>query len=139
MSEHDKIKVILSKVGMDTHTTGVRLVAQILRDAGMEVVYLGKYQTPDTILRAAIEEDADVIGISSLGLSFNPIFELMRMLGEKNMDDVIVVVGGTIPKPRAIELKNHGVSGVFVPGSDSQTIVSHIMSHVKRKQRRSIS
>jgi len=97
-------------------------------DAGMEVVYLGIYQTPEMIVQAAIQEDVDVIGISSHASNYDQIVELLDLLKKNNLDDIAVICGGTIPKHQVQELKKKGVSEIFPPQSTSESIVNYIVS-----------
>ena len=97
-------------------------------DAGMEVVYLGIYQTPEMIVQAAIQEDVDVIGISSHASNYDQIVHLLSLLKKNNLDDVCVICGGTIPQHQVEELKKKGVSEVFLPQSTSESIVKYIVS-----------
>jgi len=126
------IKAIVSLIGLDTHTVGAVVVASILKNAGIEVVYLGTYQTPEMIIQAAIQEDADVIGISSHGSNYSQIEEMMDLLREKNMEDIPVICGGTIPKKQIARLKAKGVAEVFTPQSTSESIVNYILSWKER-------
>ncbi len=128
------IKVLVSVIGLDGHSTGAEVVSRMLMDSGMEVVYLGIYQTPEMVVQAAIQEDVDVIGISSHASNYGQIVELMGLLKEKNLEDICVICGGTIPKKQTKELKKKGVSEVFTPQSTSEAIVSHIVSNVKRRK-----
>ncbi len=123
-------------IGLDGHSVGCEVVARILRDAGMEVIYLGIYQTPEMIVQAALQEDVDVIGISSHASNFDQIGALMDLLREKGMDDVIVICGGTIPKQQIPKLKEIGVAEVFFPRSTSDSIVNYIVSKVKKAKAR---
>lgn len=125
------IKVIVSMIGLDGHSTGAEVVSTILRDAGMEVVYLGTYQTPEMIVQAAIQENVDVIGISSHASNYNLIGELVDLLRKKDMDNILVMCGGTIPRQQVIKLKEKGVAEVFAPQSTSESIVNYIVSKVK--------
>jgi methylmalonyl-CoA mutase C-terminal domain/subunit len=134
MNREGKIKVIITKIGLDTHIMGAKLLAQTLREAGMEVVYLGKYQTPEMIVQAALQEDVDVIGISCLSANYKLILEVLHLLKEKQMNDILVVAGGTIPIKHALELKEAGVSEVFFPNSSLGLIKDFIISHVKRER-----
>jgi methylmalonyl-CoA mutase C-terminal domain/subunit len=118
-----RIKVIVSMIGLDGHTTGAEVVARILRDAGMEVVYLGVNQTSESIVRAALHEDIDAIGISSHASNFNQIEELVELLRINNLSHVTVICGGNIPKQKAQELKRKGVTEIFPPGSSGTSIV----------------
>lgn len=132
MGRSQAIKVLVSVIGLDGHSTGAEVVCRILMDAGMEVVYLGIYQTPEMIVRAAIQEDVDVIGISSHASNYGQIDELLELLKRNNMEDVCVICGGTIPRHQMQELKKKGISEVFPPQSTSESIVNFIVSNVKR-------
>jgi methylmalonyl-CoA mutase, C-terminal domain len=130
MGKGKRIKVLISVIGLDGHSTGAEVVCRILMDAGMEVVYLGIYQTPEMILQAAVQEGVDVIGISSHASNYGQIVELLGLLKKNNMDDICVICGGTIPKHQIQELKNQGVSEIFPPQSTSESIVSYIVSRM---------
>ena len=132
MNKTQRIKVLVSVIGLDGHSTGAEVVSRMLMDAGMEVVYLGIYQTPEMIVHAAIQEDVDVIGISSHASNYDQILELLELLKKNNMDDVCVICGGTIPKHKVQELKDKGVSEIFPPQSTSRSIINYIVSQVKR-------
>jgi methylmalonyl-CoA mutase C-terminal domain/subunit len=132
MGKGQGIKVLVSVIGLDGHSTGAEVVCRILMDAGMEVVYLGIYQTPEMIVRAAIQEDVDVIGISSHASNYGQIVELLDLLKKNELHDVSVICGGTIPKLHMQELKEKGVAEIFPPQSTSESIVDFIVSHVKR-------
>ena len=132
MGKMARIKVLISVIGLDGHSTGSEVVSKILMDAGMEVVYLGIYQTPEMIIQAVIQEDVDVIGISSHASNYGQIVELLGLLKKNNLDDICVICGGTIPKQQMQELKKKGVSEIFLPQSTSESIVKYIVSHVKR-------
>ena len=131
MDNGKRIKVIVSMIGLDGHFTGGQVVSTILRDAGMEVVYLGTYQTPEMIVQAAIQEDVDVIGISSHASNYNLIGELLDLLRKKDMDHILVICGGTIPKQQILKLKEKGVAEIFTPQSTSKSIVNYIVSKVR--------
>ena len=123
------IKVVVAKPGLDGHDRGAKVVARALRDAGMEVVYTGIFQTPDSILRAVIQEDASVLGLSSLsGAHMEYAEDLCRMLRENELEDVIFLVGGTIPDEDAERLKSIGVTEVFGPGTPTSAIIEFIES-----------
>ncbi|MDQ7782214.1 MAG: cobalamin B12-binding domain-containing protein [Desulfomonilaceae bacterium] len=128
----DKIKVIVSKVGLDGHDRGAKVVASLLKERGMEVVYLGMYQTPEGIIKAAVDEDADVIGLSYLSgehLVYTPkIVDEMKRYG---LDDVLLIVGGSFP-PEDIEvMKRMGVDEVFRGGSLTSSIITYITENVR--------
>jgi methylmalonyl-CoA mutase C-terminal domain/subunit len=128
-----RIRVLVAKAGLDGHDRGVKVIARALRDAGMEVVYTGLRQTPEMIVNAALQEDVQVIGLSILSGAHRAIVpRVVELLREKRMDDVLVVVGGTIPDADAAELKKNGVAEVFQPGSSLDAIVDLIRSSVMR-------
>ena len=134
MNERKKIKVIVTMIGLDDHTVGGEVVSYILRNAGIEVVYLGTYQTPEMIVEAAIQEAADVIGISSHASNYTEIEEVIDLLKNREMTDILVVCGGTIPEKQIIRLKEKGVAEVFTPQSTSESIVNYIFSHARAKE-----
>ena len=125
------IKVIVSMIGLDGHTTGGEVVSMILRDAGIEVVYLGCNQTPEMIVQAAIQEDVDAIGISSHASNYGQIELLLDLLRQQDMADVPVICGGNIPKYQIRHLKEKGVAEVFTPGSSSEAIVGYIVASTR--------
>jgi methylmalonyl-CoA mutase C-terminal domain/subunit len=125
------IKVLISVIGLDGHSIGAEVVSRFLMDAGMEVVYLGIHQTPEMIVHAAIQEDVDVIGISSHASNYNQIVELMSLLKKNHLKDILVVCGGAIPRHKIQELKKSGVSEIFPPQSTSESIVEYITTKVK--------
>src|SRR3954454_9668543 len=121
------IKVVVAKPGLDGHDRGAKVVARALRDAGMEVVYTGIFQTPESILRAVIDEDAAGLGLASLsGAHLEYAEELCEMLRENEMGDVLFLVGGTIPDDDAEHLKRVGVTEVFGPGTPTGAIVDYV-------------
>ena len=121
------IRVLLAKLGLDSHTVGVTVIAQSLRDAGMEVIYTGLRQTPDMVVQAAIQEDVDVVGISSLsGAQMQHIPKVLARLKEEGIDDKLVVVGGVIPDEDADALKEAGVDQVFTMGARTADIAAYI-------------
>jgi len=129
-----KIRVVIAKPGLDGHDRGAKVIARALRDAGMEVIYTGLRQTPEQIAAAALQEDADVIGLSILSGAHNHIApRLMELLKEKGLDDVLVVIGGIIPEVDIPKLKEIGVKGVFLPGTPMQEIVDFISSHARAR------
>jgi methylmalonyl-CoA mutase, C-terminal domain len=126
-----KIRVVLAKPGLDGHDRGAKVIARALRDAGMEVIYTGLRQTPEQIVAAALQEDADVIGLSILSGAHNSICpRLMDLLREKGLDDVLVVLGGIIPDADLPALQAMGVSAVFRPGTSMQDIIDFITARV---------
>jgi len=132
MSNMRRIKVLISVIGLDGHFTGAEVVSRFLVDAGMEVVYLGIYQTPEMIVNAAIQESVDVIGISSHASNYGQIGALLDLMKKNDLHDIPVICGGTIPKQQAEALIKMGVSKIFPPQSTSGSIVSYITSVVKR-------
>jgi methylmalonyl-CoA mutase C-terminal domain/subunit len=121
------IKVVLAKPGLDGHDRGAKVVARALRDAGMEVVYTGIFQTPTSILSAVLQEDAQVLGLSSLsGAHMEYAEELCQLLEDNGLGDVLFIIGGTIPDEDADRLKQLGVAEVFGPGTPTGTIVGYI-------------
>lgn len=131
MTVRKGLKVIVTMIGLDGHTTGAEFIARSLRDAGMEVIYLGVNQTPEMIVHAAIQEDVDAIGISSHASNYTQIIDLVSMLRAKGADDVPVVCGGNIPGYKIKELKRKGVAEVFPPGSTSDAIIEFIFAHAR--------
>ena len=127
-----KIRVVIAKPGLDGHDRGAKVIARALRDAGMEVIYTGLRQTPERIVETALQEDADVIGVSILSGAHNHICpRLVELLKEKGLDDVLVIVGGIIPDADIEALKALGISAVFQPGTPMRAIVDFIESHVR--------
>ncbi len=127
-----KLRVIIAKPGLDGHERGAKVLARALRDAGMEVIYTGLRQTPEQIVSAALQEDADVIGLSILSGAHNHIVpRLMQLLNEKGLDDVLVVLGGIIPDVDIPKLHALGVKGVFLPGSPMQDIIDFITQNAR--------
>ena len=128
-----KIRVLVSKPGLDGHDRGAKVIARALRDAGMEVVYTGLRQTPEMIVNAALQEDVQVIGLSILSGAHNAIVpHVMALLKEKQMNDVLVIVGGIVPDEDAAQLKKIGVAAVYQPGASLEQIVEFIRSSVKQ-------
>ena len=123
------IRVMLAKIGLDGHDRGVKVVARTLRDAGMEVIYTGLHQTPEQIVETVIQEDADAVGISILsGAHMTLVPRILDLLKENGADDVLVVVGGTIPTDDIVELKSQGVAEVYTPGAPTAQIVDFLRS-----------
>lgn len=125
------IRVVLTKVGLDGHDRGVKVIAQALRDAGMEVIYAGLRRTPEEIARIVLEEDADVLGLSILSGAVVPLTRrVVGALKAQQLDDVVLVVGGIVPEPSRLELNGMGVTGVFTPGSSLKAIIEFIQAGV---------
>jgi len=129
-----KIRVVIAKPGLDGHDRGAKVIARALRDAGMEVIYTGLRQTPQQIVTAALQEDADVIGLSILSGAHNHICpEVVRLLKEQGLDDVLVVLGGIIPDLDLPGLAAMGITGVFRPGTPMQDIINFIGEHARSR------
>lgn len=137
-SQTPPIKVIVAKPGLDGHDRGAKVVARALRDAGMEVVYTGIFQTPESILRAVIQEDAAVLGLSSLsGAHMEYAMDLCKLLRENERKDVLFLLGGTIPDDDAAHLKTLGVNEVFGPGTRTGDIIDYIRTHLPAERLKS--
>ena len=129
-----KLRVVIAKPGLDGHDRGAKVIARALRDAGMEVIYTGLRQTPEQIVSAALQEDADVVGLSILSGAHNHIVpRLMHLLGQKGMDDVLVVIGGIIPDVDIPKMQAIGVKGIFLPGTPMQQIVEFINANARAR------
>ena len=129
-----KIRVLVAKPGTDSHYRGAEVICQILRNAGMEVIYTGRYQTSDMIVNAAIAEDVDVACLSSLAWSQEKYYiEVANMLKEKG-SDICVVGGGIISKKAIPKLREAGVSGLYGPGTPNEEIINHIVERVKKER-----
>ena len=131
MTTTSRIRIVVAKPGLDGHDRGAKVVARALRDAGMEVIYTGLHQTPEQIVETAIQEDADAVGISILsGAHMTLVPRILDGLRENERDDVVVVVGGTIPNDDAADLKGRGVAEVFTPGAPTAEIVEFLRASV---------
>jgi methylmalonyl-CoA mutase C-terminal domain/subunit len=130
----EKLRVIVAKPGLDGHDRGAKVIARALRDAGMEVIYMGLRQTPEQIVSAALQEDADVIGLSILsGAHMHICPRVVDLLREQGLDDVLVVVGGIIPDVDIPKLNALGIAGIFLPGTPMQAIVDFITRHARAR------
>jgi methylmalonyl-CoA mutase C-terminal domain/subunit len=131
-----RIRVVVAKPGLDGHDRGAKVIARALRDAGMEVIYTGLRQTPEQIVTAALQEDADTIGLSILSGAHTTIVpKLMALLKEQRMDDVLVVLGGIIPDAEVPAMKALGVAEVFQPGASLERIIEFVRGNVKGSRR----
>jgi len=129
-----KIRVVIAKPGLDGHDRGAKVIARALRDAGMEVIYTGLRQTPEQIVSASLQEDADVIGLSILsGAHMHICPRIMDLLREKGLADVQVVLGGIIPDQDVPKLNAMGITGIFIPGTPMQQIVDFITVHARAR------
>ena len=127
-----RIRILVAKPGLDGHDRGAKVVAQALRDAGMEVIYTGLHQTVDQIVNTALQEDVDVIGLSIMSGAHLPICEkLMKKMEEKKMEETLVVVGGVIPKRDLLPLQKMGIRGIFPGGTPFDQSIHWIKEHVK--------
>jgi len=132
MAEKKKIKVLVTKVGLDGHDRGAKVVSSLLKEAGMEVIYLGMFQRPESIVRAAIDEDVDVIGLSYLSgehLIFTP--KIVDEMKKNNFVDVLLIAGGTFPAEDIPIMEEMGIDKVFRAGSLTESIVDYINDHVE--------
>ena len=130
-----KVRVVIAKPGLDGHDRGAKVIARALRDAGMEVIYTGLRQTPEQIVSAALQEDADVIGLSILsGAHMHICPRVMELMREKGIDDVLVVVGGIIPDVDIPRLNEIGIRGIFLPGAPMQEIVDFIGKNARDRR-----
>ena len=133
MAGKKRIKIIMAKPGLDGHDRGAKLLARIFAEAGMEVVYTGLRQTPEMIADAALQEDADVVGLSSLSGVHNYFFpRVVELLKEKGLDDVLVVGGGIIPEEDISALKEAGVAAIFGPGTRTEDIIKFVEEKISR-------
>ncbi len=131
MSEK-RIRVLVAKPGLDGHDRGAKVVAQALRDAGMEVIYTGLRQTPEQIVTAALQEDVNVVGMSILSGAHGTLFpEVVNLLKEKGAEDILVVGGGIIPEEDIPDLKAAGIAEVFGPGTPLENVVKYIKENTK--------
>lgn len=121
------LRILITKIGLDGHDRGVKIIATALRDAGMEVIYSGLHQTPDAVVQAAVQEDVDCIGISILsGAHMTLLPKLLKLLEENDASDIPVVIGGIIPAEDTLALEELGVAGIFRPGTPTSEIVEFV-------------
>ena len=129
------IRVLIAKPGLDGHDRGAKVMTRALRDAGMEVIYTGLFQTPEMIASAAVDEDVDVVGLSILsGAHRTLIPDIIARLKDAGLDDVLVVVGGTIPPNDRQALFDAGVSAVFGPGTPLDDSINYIFEHAPQRE-----
>lgn len=130
------IRVLVAKPGLDGHDRGAKVITHALRDAGMEVIYTGLFQTPEMIVRAALDEDVDVVGLSILSGAHLALFpKILAGLRDAGLDDVLVVAGGTIPDADVVRLKEMGVHEVFGPGTPLSAVTGFIRQHAPDRSR----
>ena len=129
-----KIRILVGKPGLDGHDRGAKVIAQALRDGGMEVIYTGLHQTIDQIIHTAIQEDVDVIGLSIMSGAHLPICQkLKNEMKKRKIDDIMVVVGGVIPKRDIPKLRQIGIEGIFPGGTPFDESIKWIKNHIKRE------
>jgi len=130
-----KIRIVMAKPGLDGHDRGIKVLAAAYRDAGMEVVYLGLRQTPEMIVTAALQEDADVIALSSLNNAHNTIFpKILKLMNQKGLENVLLIGGGIIPKKDIENLYSLGVGKLFGPGTPVQDTIDFIVGWIKKNR-----
>ena len=128
-----RIRVVVAKPGLDGHDRGAKVVARALRDAGMEVIYTGLRQTPEALLRTVVQEDADVLCLSSLSGAHDYLFpKVAGLFKENNVNDVLILGGGVIPAEDVPHLKECGIEEIFGPGTRTDDIVEYIKTHLKK-------
>jgi len=131
-----KIRIIMAKPGLDGHDRGIKVLASAYRDSGMEVIYLGLRQTPEMIVSAALQEDADVIALSSLNNAHNTIFmDVLEEMKKNKLQDILLVGGGIIPKNDVAKLESLGVGKLFGPGTPVQETIDYITDWVNKNRR----
>ena len=130
----EKIRVIVAKPGLDGHDRGAKVIARAFRDAGFEVIYTGLRQTPEQVVNAALQEDADVVGLSVLsGAHMTLCPRIMELMKKERLDDVLVIIGGIIPDQDIPKLKELGVAAIFQPGASTEDIIAYIRQNVRKK------
>jgi len=133
--EKRKIRVLVAKPGLDSHDRGAKVVARALRDAGMEVIYTGLRQTPEQIVETVLQEDVDVLGLSILSGAHMTLFpKIIKLMKEKELNDVLVFAGGIIPEEDVLPLKKLGIKEIFGPGTPTETVVSFVKEHVAKSR-----
>jgi len=131
MADAGRARIVVAKPGLDGHDRGAKVVARALRDAGVEVIYTGLHQTPEQIVAAAVQEDADAIGLSILSGAHMTLFaRVLELLRERDAGDILVFGGGIIPDEDIPELKSLGVAEIFTPGASTQSIVDWVRANV---------
>ena len=129
-----KIRVLIAKLGLDGHDRGAKFIARALRDAGMEVIYTGIRHTPEEVVKTAIQEDVDLIGLSLLSGAHNTLFpQVVECLKKNSADDIIVIGGGVIPEDDIGFLKEHGIKEIFTPGTPIKNMIEYIESTVNKE------
>jgi methylmalonyl-CoA mutase C-terminal domain/subunit len=130
----EKIRVVVAKPGLDGHDRGAKVIARAFRDAGFEVIYTGLRQTPEQVVTAALQEDADVVGLSVLsGAHMTLCPRIMELMKKERLDDVLVIIGGIIPDQDVAKLKELGIAEVFQPGASTEEIITYVRNNVRKK------
>ncbi len=130
-----RLRILVAKPGLDGHDRGAKIIARALRDGGFEVIYTGLHQTPEMIAEAAVQEDADAVGLSVLSGAHMTLFpEVMRLLKERGAADVAVFGGGIIPDDDVVKLKGMGVRQIFTPGASTEDIIKWVRENVAPRQ-----
>ena len=130
-----RYRIVVAKPGLDGHDRGAKVIARALRDAGFEVIYTGLHQTPEQVVQAALQEDADAVGLSLLsGAHLTLVPRVVDGLREQGLDDVLLIVGGTIPEADIAKLKEMGVAEVFTPGASHPTIIERVTEALERRE-----
>ena len=131
---NERLRVLVAKPGLDGHDRGAKVIARAFRDAGFEVIYTGLRQTPEQIVNAALQEDADVVGLSVLsGAHMTLCPRIMELMKKEGLNEVLVVVGGIIPDQDIVKLKEHGISEVFQPGASTEDIIAYVRQNARKK------
>jgi methylmalonyl-CoA mutase, C-terminal domain len=131
---NERLRVLVAKPGLDGHDRGAKVIARAFRDAGFEVIYTGLRQTPEQIVNAALQEDADVVGLSVLsGAHMTLCPRIMELMKKEGLDEVLVIVGGIIPDQDIQKLKKQGISEVFQPGASTEDIINYVRQNARKK------
>lgn len=130
---NERLRVLVAKPGLDGHDRGAKVIARAFRDAGFEVIYTGLRQTPEQIVNAALQEDADVVGLSVLsGAHMTLCPRIMELMKKEGLNEVLVVIGGIIPDQDIVKLKELGVSEVFQPGASTEDIIAYVRQNARK-------
>jgi methylmalonyl-CoA mutase C-terminal domain/subunit len=136
LQQHKRIRVLVSKLGLDGHDRGALVICRALRDAGMEVIYSGLFCTPERVANTAIDEDVDAIAMSLLNGAHLVLFpKVARLLSEKGINDILLVGGGIIPESDKRLLEGEGITGNFGPGTPLPTVIKHITTNIKKSHK----
>jgi methylmalonyl-CoA mutase C-terminal domain/subunit len=136
LQQHKRIRVLVSKLGLDGHDRGALVICRALRDAGMEVIYSGLFCTPERVANTAVDEDVDAIAMSLLNGAHLVLFpKVARLLKEKGINDILLVGGGIIPESDKRSLEGEGITGNFGPGTPLSTVIKHITTNIKKSHK----